>query len=208
MIHTKDSIELLNSIIGLGSGRHLIAITGSPGAGKSTLVERVLRELNAGGEELAVVVPMDGYHFDNAILKQNGWEDRKGAPYTFDVMALARDLERILANDTVFVPVFDRVLDCSRGFAREVRPEHQYVLVEGNYLCCQDGPWPAIGASFSLHIHIEVDRATLRQRLIQRWLDHNLDQPAAVARTDNNDMRNVDWVSKHNRKPDILYCPS
>ena len=46
----------------------------------------------------AALVPMDGYHFDNAVLVERGLLPRKGAPQTFDVDGLARDLERIRAG--------------------------------------------------------------------------------------------------------------
>ena len=40
----------------------------------------------------AALMPMDGYHFDNAMLVERGLLPRKGAPQTFDVDGLARDL--------------------------------------------------------------------------------------------------------------------
>ena len=46
----------------------------------------------------AALMPMDGYHFDNAILIERGLLARKGAPQTFDVDGLARDLARLRAG--------------------------------------------------------------------------------------------------------------
>ena len=72
----------------------------------------------------AALMPMDGYHFDNAILVERGLLPRKGAPQTFDVDGLARDLERLRAGGReVIVPVFDRKLDLARAGARAIRPE-------------------------------------------------------------------------------------
>jgi len=188
--------------------RVFVAITGAPGAGKSTLTSALCEHFNTGLEEpIAVVVPMDGYHLDNNILQQRGLLDRKGAPFTFDAIALASDLERILDNERVYVPVFDRDLDCSRAFAREVHPSHQIILVEGNYLCCNEEPWQQLGGGFDLHIHINAERDILEQRLLQRWADQGMSAEDARARVDANDMLNVDWVLEHSDDPDILYWP-
>ena len=51
----------------LGS-RRLLGITGGPGAGKSTLAGQVVDELG----ELAVLVPMDGFHLADAVLDELG----------------------------------------------------------------------------------------------------------------------------------------
>ena len=60
--------------------RLLVAIAGPPGSGKSTLAER----LASGIGPSAAALPMDGFHLDNATLRQKGLLDRKGAPETFD----------------------------------------------------------------------------------------------------------------------------
>ncbi len=189
------------------SERLFVAITGAPGAGKSTLSEALCNHFNTDDKEpIAVVVPMDGYHLDNSILQARGWTARKGAPFTFDAVALASDLERIVDNETVFVPVFDRDKDCSRAFAREVNAQHRIVLVEGNYLCCNESPWEPLGAGFDVHVHIDASRELLEKRLMQRWLDQGMSEEQSRTRVEANDMINVDWVLEHTADPDILYA--
>jgi len=75
-----DLIQRARALIGTGR-RVLLGITGTPGAGKSTLCAALLDAL---GEE-AVLVGMDGFHFANQELVRLGRRDRKGAPDTFDV---------------------------------------------------------------------------------------------------------------------------
>ena len=66
-------------------GRQLIAIVGPPGAGKSTLSHSICEKLNESSPGDAAILPMDGFHFDDGILRERGVLNRKGAPFTFDV---------------------------------------------------------------------------------------------------------------------------
>lgn len=102
----------------IGSERFVVAIAGPPGAGKSTLVEELRNRLSNAGQP-APVVPMDGFHFDNAVLSARGHLQRKGAPFTFDVDGYRTTLERLHAErgSDVAVPLFDREQDFARAGA-------------------------------------------------------------------------------------------
>ena len=93
-----------------GASRYLVALAGPPGAGKSYRSVLLCDAINQRLPGQAGLVPMDGYHFDNAVLGEQQLP-LKGAPHTFDVEGLRCDLERIhQANQPVAVPVFDRPL--------------------------------------------------------------------------------------------------
>ncbi len=75
-----------------GAGpRQLLGIAGAPGAGKSTLAERVVAALGP----VARLVPMDGFHLAGTALERLGRSGRKGAPDTFDVNGFASMLRRL-----------------------------------------------------------------------------------------------------------------
>ncbi|MRH22425.1 nucleoside triphosphate hydrolase [Rhodovulum strictum] len=190
---------------GTGGGRRIVALAGPPGAGKSTLAEAAAARLNADRPGCAVVVPMDGYHLDNAILDALGWRAVKGAPQTFDAAGLIRDLARIRAGgETVFVPVFDRAADLSRAAARAVPQEAGVILVEGNWLLLDEDPWRALAPAFDLSVMLSVPEAALERRLIARWLAHGLDPDAALGRARGNDLANARRVAVNSRPADLV----
>lgn len=188
----------------LGAARLIVAIAGAPGAGKSTLAEALWAALNDRRAGVAAVMPMDGYHLDNAILDGRGLHARKGSPPTFDVDGLARDLARLRAADRpVILPVFDRDLDLSRAGAREVAPEVPVILIEGNYLLLDQEPWRGLAPLFDLTVFLEVPEAELERRLIDRWLHYGHSPEAARARALGNDIPNARLVAGMSRRADI-----
>ncbi len=47
-----------------GAKRYMVAVAGAPGSGKSTIAHNLFGALKQAGET-AIVVPMDGFHFDD-----------------------------------------------------------------------------------------------------------------------------------------------
>ena len=187
-----------------GGGRRLIAVAGAPGSGKSTYAEALCATLNAQGRH-AAVLPMDGYHYDNAILDQHGWRDRKGAPHTFDVAALEQDLRRLRhADRSLFVPVFDRAQDLSRAFAREIPPECDCVIVEGNYLLLDTPPWQALQGLFDLTLFCAVAETILIERLMDRWRGYGLPETEVTKKVFENDLLNAALIGQTSLPADMI----
>jgi pantothenate kinase len=176
------------------SPRFMVAIAGAPGSGKSTLAHNLAAELVSEGET-AIAVPMDGFHYDDAILNARGHRPRKGAPFTFDARGFEALLKRIKAREPeVAIAVFDRSLELSRAAADIVDEKAKFVLVEGNYLLLSEEPWSRLGALFDFSVFIEVPRDELERRLIKRWLDHGFDMDYARNWVASNDLLNIDAV--------------
>ena len=182
------------------AGRVLVGIAGAPGAGKSTLAEALVDRLGPQ----AALVPMDGFHLDNAILDARGRRFAKGSPDTFDVAGFEAILQRLKAGGEVIVPVFDRYIDVSRGSARVVPPGARIIVADGNYLLLRDAPWDRLHALWDLTAFLDVPMAELERRLIDRWHHHGLSDEDARRRAFDNDIPNARRVIDGSVAADVV----
>ena len=185
-----------------GRQRFIVAIAGPPGSGKSTLAERLHEVLP---QEKSVVVPMDGFHFDDAVLNDRGLRPRKGAPETFDYAGFAALLKRIRAAEPeIAIPVFDRSMELSRAGAAIVGSDVKFVLVEGNYLLLDEEPWSALAGLFDFSVFVDVQRPELERRLMERWRGHGKSDDDARAWIASNDLPNIERVLARRRNADLV----
>lgn len=186
-----------------GRERFIVAIAGPPGSGKSTLAHDLVALFPTGH---AVVVPMDGFHYDDRILEARGLRPRKGAPETFDFGGLRSLLKRIRAadEDEVAIPVFDRSMELSRAGADIVARGTRFILVEGNYLLLDEAPWSDLGSLFDYSLMIDVPIEVLEARLVQRWRDHGKTDDEGLAWIASNDRPNIDRVLSRRRAADLV----
>lgn len=184
--------------------RHLIALAGPPGAGKSTLAAALIARLNQRSPGRAALLPMDGYHFDDRVLTARGMRARKGAPDTFDVGGFASMVTRLRLNaePEIAIPVFDRDVEIARAAAMMIPREAEIVLVEGNYLLIDEGAWRGLAKAFDLTALLHVDEPELRRRLMARWA--HLDRSEACAKVEANDLPNGLFVLRQSARPDVM----
>jgi fructokinase len=188
-----------------GTGqRTLVAIAGAPASGKSTVAAALVAHLNDDGIASGLV-PMDGFHLDNSILIERGLLNRKGAPETFDLAGFHAALTRLVHEDEVILPTFDRDLDKAIAGHQVIGKEHRVCVVEGNYLLFDEAGWRDLAGHWDLSIFVETDFGELQARLIQRWLDHGLNDADARARALSNDMPNAQRVIDHRLPSDLSF---
>lgn len=194
--NTIVSTELLNYVKALSGNRIVVALAGPPGAGKSTVSQALVEALNSVMPGSAVVVPGDGFHYDDAVLGSLNLLDRKGSPDTFDVGGFRSLLLRLRANNepVVAVPVFDRVLEISRAAGRLIPSDVKYLIVEGNYLLLDLAPWSSLRDCFDATIMLQADRRTLEARLLDRWRSLGFDEATSYEKVHRNDLPNADIV--------------
>lgn len=171
--------------------RLMVALAGAPGAGKSTLAEAVVAALGPQ----AALMPMDGFHLDDSVLRRKGLLPRKGAPQTFDAGGFTATLGRVAAGEHVYVPVFDRSREIAIAGVQEIGPEVSVVVVEGNYLCLAEAPWTALAPLWDLSVFLDVPVPELERRLLQRWAGFGYSPAQAREKAEGNDIPNARRVA-------------
>ena len=186
-----------------GALRYMVAVAGAPASGKSTLAEHLRDAMIAQGET-AIVVPMDGFHFDDKVLNARGHRARKGAPHTYDVRGFEVLLKRLKSREPdVAIPVFDRNMELSRAAADIVTDQAKFIIVEGNYLLLKQNPWDHLKPLFDFSIFVSEPIEELEQRLMKRWLDHGFDMAYAKNWIASNDLLNIKTVIAESAVADL-----
>ena len=189
----RDAIALASD-----SARAVLGIAGSPGAGKSTLVEELLDRIRAikGGDWVAHI-PMDGFHLADAQLDRIGARARKGAPDTFDVAGYAHLLERVRReiDAPVYVPGFDRTLEQPLAAALVVLPSARLVVTEGNYLLVDDPQWARARRAMDAVWFVASEEATRVERLVARHIEFGKSPQQARAWVATTDQPNSELVA-------------
>ena len=183
--------------------RHLLGITGAPGAGKSKIAQDILDKL---GPDLAAFVPMDGFHLSNQTLVAWGRRGRKGAWDTFDADGYVHLLQRLRdqEEEIVHAPDFDRDVDESIGSALPIRREVPLIVTEGNYLLTDVGGWAGVAPLLDESWYLQLDEATRLQRLTYRHQQHGMDHEQADAWARTTDQDNAVLIAQSMPRADLV----
>ena len=178
--------------------RAILGIAGSPGAGKSTLVDGLVARIGAAkGADWVAHVPMDGFHLADAQLDRIGARGRKGAPDTFDAAGYAQLLERVKreVDDPVYVPGFDRTLEQPLAAALVVLPSARLVVTEGNYLLLDHPHWARARRAMDAVWFVASDERERIERLVARHVEFGKTPEEARAWVATTDQRNSELVA-------------
>ena len=180
-----DSPEVRQALTALrrrldGGQRTLLGITGAPGSGKSTFAAWLQQQF---GPDLAVVVPMDGFHLGNAIIDGTPLRQRKGAIDTFDAGGYLSLLRRLVRRDeaVVYAPEFRRALDEPVAASIAVPASVPLVITEGNYLLAEPAPWKEVRAQLDEVWFVDTPPVLRLSRLVDRHMEFGMERTAAQA---------------------------
>lgn len=174
--------------------RYLLGIVGFPGAGKSTFSTKLAAKINQKAkEEMAIVVPMDGFHRFNAELKAWGIWELKGIPESFDADAFILLLQALQeqTHRTIGCPTFDRTIEEPTENGIFVEPKHRLVIVEGNYLLLANSPWNKIKGLLSETWYIEETLTAIKPRLLERHMKGGRNKKQALKKMESTDLANA-----------------
>ena len=183
--------------------RVLIGIIGKPGAGKSTLSKFLMAKLP---KEFVTVVPMDGYHLSNKVLKDLKRADRKGAPDTFDALGFTEILQRVKnqVDQNIYFPVFDRAIEESISAQGVITPEIKLVITEGNYLLHNENNWGGVKKLLDESWFIEVDDQLRIERLVDRHHKFGKSKVDAHSWATGSDENNARIVAQTRELADVI----
>ncbi|MDF2711608.1 MAG: frcK [Nonomuraea muscovyensis] len=208
---TLDDLAARARHLATGRGRAVLGITGSPGAGKSTLAEHLVAALRQApppghAADWVAHVPMDGFHLADVELDRLGRRARKGAPDTFDAAGYAALLRRLREDEdeVVYAPAFERDLEQPIAGSIPVFRAARLVVTEGNYLLLDQGDWKRVRAGLDEVWFCALDSGERLRRLIARHERFGKDHDAAVAWVMGTDQRNADLVATTRDRADLV----
>ena len=200
---TKEEAKKLVIELASASTRTIVGIVGKPGGGKSTLSRFLLKGMDPS---LVSVVPMDGFHLSNKVLKELGKSDRKGAQDTFDVKGFTTLIARIKSDgtDPIYYPVFDRSIEESIAAQGVVYPSTRVVIVEGNYLMHDRDGWQEVAPLLDQSWYAFLDEDLRISRLISRHIAFGKDPESAKAWAKGSDQVNAELIETGVARCDFL----
>ncbi|PGH16410.1 hypothetical protein AJ79_01741 [Helicocarpus griseus UAMH5409] len=191
------------------STRLMIAISGIPGSGKTSLAAIMAKRINEkyattfpdASSPIATSVSMDGYHLSRAQLAAMPEPAvavaRRGAAFTFDpvkFLRLVRALrEPLTANSTtLYAPSFDHAVKDPVEDDVPIAAAARVIFFEGNYLSLNKEPWNEAASLMDELWFVEVDFETARKRLVARHVKAGIakDEEDANRRALENDLVN------------------
>lgn len=196
------------------SQRLIISVSGVPGSGKSTVTDKVRKNLNKIlGLQIAIVLPQDGFHYYRSeLLDMEDPQmliDRRGAPFTFNSSRLIELVKKVKYQyeNTLFAPSFSHELKDPEENSIQIGPLVRIILLEGNYIHLNDDRWSELHELSDEKWLVFSDINIIKERLIQRHVRAGICNSVeeSVNRVENNDLLNAKYIIENSVKTDVIF---
>lgn len=184
--------------------RKILGLVGSPGSGKSTLASALQQQF----PDTTQIVPMDGFHFSNSVLKSLGLAHKKGAQETFDsggYVALLERLRNSHGKQTVYAPEFRREIEEPIANSIEILSTTRLIITEGNYLLLSNGAWANVRGFLDESWYVDIDSTLRTERLIERHMHFGRSHQSAVDWVEQTDEPNARLIEATKDRADLIY---
>lgn len=182
--------------------RVILGVTGPPGAGKSTIASYLATAMTPP----AVIVPFDGFHLANQVLRDLARQNRKGAIDTFDLAGYRALLHRLRAADgeVVYAPTYSRDIEESIAGAVPISREARVVITEGNYLLAAHPAMEHARLLLDEVWYLDADDVVRIRRLIERHIRSGKSPAEARAWAIGTDEANAELVRASRWRADLV----
>lgn len=188
-------------------GRIIVFLAAPPGSGKTTLACFLehLSKTTPGITPLQAI-GIDGFHYHQEYLDRHyattptgqvRLSDIKGNAVTFDVEKLRSYIIQTKDHDLAW-PNYSRLLH--DPVENAILVTEKIVLLEGNYLLCDQEPWNSLEELCDDSVFVEIAADVLEDRLINRKLLTGCTQAEARDFVFRSDLKNVEVVLKHAKR--------
>ena len=193
--------------------RVVVGIAGPTGSGKS-VVAILFQELakQARLNFAFDCITIDAYHYPNHFLNSHlsGGEPLKkvkGRFDTYDVKALARDLQTFVAGENASFPVYSRKLHDPVADGVRIEAKPALLIVEGLWLLYDQAGWETIGPLMDYSLFIESAKERTREPVIRRHMTGGRSLADAARHYELVDGRNSDLVLSTKPRADRVIPP-